>query len=114
MYKDGTDFAPGVTSMFLPGHTVGHSMVRVSSGSGDFLIFGDIVHCAALQFPHPERSVAFDTDPALALANRKKVFDMVTTDKLLFSGGHLPFPGLGHATKSGTGYTYVPVLHSEL
>jgi glyoxylase-like metal-dependent hydrolase (beta-lactamase superfamily II) len=113
-YKDSTEFAPGIRSAFLPGHTVGHSMVRVTSGSGDFLIFGDIVHCAALQFAHPERSVAFDTDPALALANRKKVFDMVTTDKLLFSGGHLPFPAIGRATRSGTGYTYVPVLYSEL
>jgi glyoxylase-like metal-dependent hydrolase (beta-lactamase superfamily II) len=114
MYKDGTDFAPGVSSMFLPGHTVGHSMVRVSSGSGDFLIFGDIVHNAALQFAHPERSVAFDTDAALALKNRKKVFDMVTTDRLLFSGGHLPFPGIGHASKAGNGYVFVPVLHGEL
>jgi hypothetical protein len=58
--------------------------------------------------------VAFDTDPAMALANRKKVFDMVTTDKLLFSGGHLPFPGLGHATKAGSGYAFVPVMQSEL
>jgi glyoxylase-like metal-dependent hydrolase (beta-lactamase superfamily II) len=113
-YKDGTQFAPGVVSVFTPGHTVGHSMVRVSSGKDDFLIWGDIVHCAALQFAHPERSVAFDTDPALALANRRKVFDMVTTDRLLFSGAHLPFPGLGHATKSGTGYTYVPVHYAEL
>jgi hypothetical protein len=72
------------------------------------------VHCAALQFAHPERSVAFDTDAALALTNRKKVFDMVATDKLLFSGGHLPFPGVGRATKSGTGYAYVPVLYGEL
>jgi glyoxylase-like metal-dependent hydrolase (beta-lactamase superfamily II) len=114
MYKDGTEFAPGVRSVFLPGHTVGHSMVRITSGTGDFLIFGDIVHCAALQFAHPERSVAFDIDPALALANRKKVFDMVATDKLLFSGGHLPFPAVGRATKVGTGYAYVPVLFSEL
>jgi glyoxylase-like metal-dependent hydrolase (beta-lactamase superfamily II) len=114
MYKDGTDFAPGVTSIALPGHTVGHSMVRVSSGSGDFLIFGDIVHNAALQFAEPERSVAFDTDAALALKNRRKVFDMVATDRVLFSGGHLPFPGVGHATKSGNGYVYVPVHYSEL
>jgi glyoxylase-like metal-dependent hydrolase (beta-lactamase superfamily II) len=113
-YKDGTQFAPGVVSVFTPGHTVGHSMVRVSSGKDDFLIWGDIVHCAALQFAHPERSVAFDTDPALALANRKKVFDMVATDRLLFGGAHLPFPGLGRATKSGTGYTYVPVHYAEL
>jgi glyoxylase-like metal-dependent hydrolase (beta-lactamase superfamily II) len=114
MYKDGTEFAPGVRSIFLPGHTVGHSMVRITSGRGDFLIFGDIVHCAALQFAEPERSVAFDTDAPLALSNRKKVFDMVATDKILFSGGHLPFPGVGRATKSGTGYTYVPVMHGEL
>ena len=114
LYKDGTEFAPGVTSAFLPGHTVGHSMVRVSPPGGDFLIVGDIVHCAALQFPDPERSVGFDTDPALARASRKKVFDMVTTDRMLFSGGHLPFPAVGRATKSGTGYIFVPVIYGEL
>ncbi len=114
MYKDGTEFAPGVRSMFLPGHTVGHSMVNIASGNSDFLIFGDIVHCAALQFAEPERSVAFDTDAALALANRKKVFDMVTTDKLLFSGGHLPFPGVGRATKKGNGYVFVPLHYGEI
>jgi glyoxylase-like metal-dependent hydrolase (beta-lactamase superfamily II) len=114
LYKDGTEFAPGVGAVACHGHTVGHSMVRVSPSGGDFLIFGDIVHCAALQFPDPNRGVAFDTDPAMALANRKKVFDMVATDKLLFSGGHLPFPGLGHATKSGSGYTFVPVMQCEM
>jgi glyoxylase-like metal-dependent hydrolase (beta-lactamase superfamily II) len=114
MYKDGTQFAPGVVSVFTPGHTVGHSMVRVSSLNGDFLIWGDIVHCAALQFADPARSVAFDTDQQLALANRRKVLDMVTTDRLLFAGSHLPFPGIGHATKSGTGYTYVPLHYAEL
>ena len=114
LYKDGTQFAPGIVSVFAPGHTVGHSMVRVSSGGGDFLIWGDIVHCAALQFTEPARSIAFDTDPALALASRRKVFDMVTTDRLLFAGAHLPFPGVGHASNSGAGYVYVPVHYAEL
>jgi glyoxylase-like metal-dependent hydrolase (beta-lactamase superfamily II) len=111
MCKDGTQFAPGITAAALPGHTPGHTMVRVSSGGDDLLIFGDIVHCAALQFADPERSVAFDTDPPLALANRKKVLDMVTTDRLLFTGGHLPFPALGHATRApGSGYAFVPLI----
>ena len=114
LYKDGAEFAPGVRAVACYGHTVGHSMVRVSPPGGDFLIFGDIVHCLALQFPDPERSVAFDTDPPAALANRKRVLDMVATDRLLFSGGHLPFPALGHATKSGSGYVFVPVIHCEL
>lgn len=113
MFKDGATFAPGITAVAMPGHTVGHSMVRVSSDGSDFLIWGDIVHCAALQFPEPERGIGFDSDPALAIANRKKVFDMVATDRLLFAGAHLPFPGVGHAAKAGGGYRYVPLTHAE-
>jgi glyoxylase-like metal-dependent hydrolase (beta-lactamase superfamily II) len=113
MHKDGTTFAPGLTAVALPGHTVGHTMVRVSSAGSDLLIWGDIVHNAALQFPEPERSVVFDNDQALAMTNRKKVFDMVATDRLLFGGNHLPFPGLGHATKASTGYSYVPLQHTD-
>jgi glyoxylase-like metal-dependent hydrolase (beta-lactamase superfamily II) len=113
MIKDGAQIAPGVTAAAAPGHTVGHTMVRVSSGGSELLIWADIVHCAALQFPEPERSIGFDGDPALAIANRKKVFDMATTDRLLFAGSHLPFPGLGHASKASSGYTYVPLQYAE-
>jgi glyoxylase-like metal-dependent hydrolase (beta-lactamase superfamily II) len=113
MTKDGSQIAPGVTSVFTPGHTVGHSMVRLSSGGDQLLVWGDIVHCAALQFAEPERSIAFDNDPATAISNRKKVMDMVSTDRLLFAGSHLSFPGLGHAVRSGTGYGYVPLQHHE-
>jgi glyoxylase-like metal-dependent hydrolase (beta-lactamase superfamily II) len=112
-YKDGSQILPGFTAGLAPGHTVGHSTVRVSSGDRDLLIWGDIVHCAALQFAEPDRSIAYDIDPAMAIASRKKVFDMVATDRLLFAGAHLPFPGLGNTVKSGTGYAYVPLLYSE-
>jgi glyoxylase-like metal-dependent hydrolase (beta-lactamase superfamily II) len=112
-FTDGAQFAPGVTAAAAPGHTVGHTMVRVSSDGSDLLLWGDIVHCAALQFAEPERAIAFDADPAMAIANRKKVFDMVTSDRLLFAGAHLPFPGVGHAARSGSGYTYVPITHAE-
>jgi len=112
-FRDGQQFESGLTAAAAPGHTVGHSMVRVSSGGSDLLLWGDIVHCAALQFPEPDRSIAFDADPALAIANRKKVMDMVATDRTLFAGAHLPFPGIGHAAKSGTGYAYVPLTHAE-
>jgi hypothetical protein len=77
------------------------------------MIWGDIVHNAALQFPEP-RSIAFDHDPAIAIANRKKVFDMVARDRLLFGGTHLPFPGLGHAAKALSGYTYVQLPHASV
>jgi len=37
----------------------------------------------------------------------------VTTDRLLFAGSHLAFPGLGHASKAGAGYSYVPLPYAE-
>ncbi|HUI12496.1 MAG TPA: MBL fold metallo-hydrolase [Xanthobacteraceae bacterium] len=114
MHKDGSTIAPGVSIAAAPGHTVGHSMVRVSSGSDELLLWGDIVHCAALQFPDPDRGVAFDNNPELAIANRKKAMDMVTTDRLAFSGAHLPFPAIGRAARAGSGYVYVPVHYSEI
>jgi hypothetical protein len=32
----------------------------------------------------------------------------------LFSAGHLPFPGIGCTTKSGSGYVFVPGMQGEL
>ena len=112
-YKDGSSVIPGLTTHSAPGHTPGHSMVRISSNGDELLIWGDIVHNAVLQFPEPERSIVYDADQAMAIASRQRVFDMVATDGLLFAGAHLPFPGLGRATKAQTGYTYVPLPYVE-
>jgi glyoxylase-like metal-dependent hydrolase (beta-lactamase superfamily II) len=113
MFKDGSSPVSGLTTLSAPGHTPGHSMVRVSSNGDELLLWGDIVHNAVLQFPEPDRSIVYDADPAMAIATRNRVFDMVATDKLLFAGAHLPFPGLGRAVKAQTGYTYVPLPYIE-
>ena len=108
-FKDGAELAPGVTAVTAPGHTVGHTMMRVTSGNDQLLIWTDIVHSTALQFPEPERSIAFDLDPPQAIATRKKVMDMVSTDRVTIAGTHIGFPGVGHVAKAGSGYAFVPV-----
>jgi glyoxylase-like metal-dependent hydrolase (beta-lactamase superfamily II) len=108
-FKDRTELAPGIVAVAAPGHTVGHTMVRVSSGRSELLLWGDIVHNAAMQFPEPDRAIIYDTDQTMAIATRKRVFDMVATDRLLIGGSHLPFPSLGHVAKASNGYAYVPV-----
>jgi len=112
MIKEG-EVMPGISAVLAPGHTVGHTMLRLSSQGSDLLIWGDIVHTAALQFPEPDRALAFDTDMPMAIATRKRVFDMVVTDRLMIAGAHLPFPGLGHVAKASAGYAYVPVPWGE-
>jgi glyoxylase-like metal-dependent hydrolase (beta-lactamase superfamily II) len=109
-FKDGAELAPGVTAVTAAGHTVGHTMVRIAPSGGDqLLIWTDIVHSTALQFPEPERGIAFDLDPAKAIATRKKVMDMTATDRMLIAGTHIGFPGVGHVAKAGTGYAFVPL-----
>jgi glyoxylase-like metal-dependent hydrolase (beta-lactamase superfamily II) len=113
MFKGNVELLPGVSVMLAPGHTVGHTMVRVSSQGSALLIWGDIVHNAAIQFPEPDRALAFDTDQAMAIASRKAVFDIAAHDRLIIAGSHLPFPGLGHVAKAAAGYAYVPVPWRE-
>jgi len=105
---DGKEVVPGVTAMAAPGHTPGHTMYRVTSGAETLLIWGDIIHSAALQPGHPDWAIAFDSDPDMAIATRRRVFDMAASDKLTIAGAHVPFPGIGHVVKADVAYAYVP------
>ena len=50
-----------------------------------------------------------------AIAARKKLFAWAAKDKLLISGMHLPFPGIGHVRKEAKGgYAWVPVEFGPL
>lgn len=106
-FKLGADLGGGLSSVALPGHTPGHSGVRVSEGSAQFLIWGDIVHVPAIQFDRPDVSIAFDTDAELAKQTRAKIFDEAATDRIRVGGMHLCFPGIGHVAKRGTSYEFV-------
>ena len=99
---------PGVTAMPLHGHTPGHSGYLVSSGGENLLIWGDIVHVPEVQTARPEVCMSFDTDKAQAEATRRRIFDMVATDRLLVTGMHLHFPGFSRLVRDGSGYRLIP------
>ncbi|TYO67940.1 MBL fold metallo-hydrolase [Bradyrhizobium hipponense] len=103
------EIAPGIAAVPAPGHTPGHLALRIGSGDANMLLFTDVIHSSTLQFAHPEWAIAFDVDQAAAVATRKKVLDMVSADRLLVAGMHLPFPGVGHVTREGNAYSYIPM-----
>lgn len=107
-FKFDADLGNGLASVALPGHTPGHSGVMVADGKQQLLIWGDIVHNAFLQFDHPEQSLSFDIDEDAAQATREKIFDRVATDRLRFAGMHLPFTAIGHLSRRGKGYAFIP------
>ncbi|HEX6612134.1 MAG TPA: MBL fold metallo-hydrolase [Hyphomicrobiaceae bacterium] len=102
------EVAPGVTAIPCHGHTPGHSAYLVASGGQQLLIWGDMVHIPEVQIPRPEVTIDFDSDPQAAAASRRRIFDMVASDRLLVTGMHLHFPGFGHLTREGSGYRFHP------
>lgn len=112
LIKDGAALLPGVTAVFLPGHTPGHTGFRIASGDATLLIWGDIVHLPGLQFAKPLAGMAFDADGDLGRATRAKALDMVATDKILLAGMHHDFPTFGHVGRAGGGYAFEPLVWS--
>jgi glyoxylase-like metal-dependent hydrolase (beta-lactamase superfamily II) len=108
------ELVPGVSAMAEPGHTPGHTAYAVESHGQKLVLIGDLIHVAAVQFDHPQVTVAFDTDEKAAYASRKKVFDEAAKNGWLIGGAHLQFPGLGHLATQGKGYRWVPVNFTQM
>jgi glyoxylase-like metal-dependent hydrolase (beta-lactamase superfamily II) len=103
--KDGEVF-PGITAVLRPGHTPGHTNWLLQSGGDRLLIWGDIVHIAAVQVPRLDAALIFDTDPNMARTTRRQVFDWVADEKVTVAGAHLAFPGFGRLARSSEGFQY--------
>ncbi len=101
-----TDLGSGFTSMPLPGHTPGHTGYVLSSGDETLLFWGDVIHITALQFAHPDVTIAFDTDAALTRETRARMLDMAASDHLFVTGAHIDFPGFGQVIRTGEAYRY--------
>jgi glyoxylase-like metal-dependent hydrolase (beta-lactamase superfamily II) len=99
---------PGVSAMQLPGHTPGHTGWLIQAGSESLLIWGDVVHLAAIQVPRPDTGLIYDVDPQMACATRRRMFDRVAADKLQIGGAHLDFPGFGYIVRNGMGFGFEP------
>jgi glyoxylase-like metal-dependent hydrolase (beta-lactamase superfamily II) len=68
------------------------------------MISNDAAYVPALCARHPGWHGAFDQDPVLAEASRRKLLDRVIADKMMICGSHFPWPGLGRIAKDGAGY----------
>jgi glyoxylase-like metal-dependent hydrolase (beta-lactamase superfamily II) len=106
--KEGDSVVSGITAMLAPGHTPGHMVFHAQSDNKQLVFTGDTANHYILSLLHPEWEVRFDMNKAEAAASRKKVFDLIATDKIAFLGYHMPFPAVGFVEKQGAGYRFVP------
>ena len=101
------EIIPGITSIATPGHTPGHTSFRVVSGNSALVVQADVTAGPSwLIIRNPEWQAAFDSDGALAVQSRRKLYDQLAADRTLVQIFHPPFPGVGYIEKAGDGYRF--------
>jgi glyoxylase-like metal-dependent hydrolase (beta-lactamase superfamily II) len=110
-FDGDTELLPGVRAVAAHGHTAGHTVYAVESGGQKLMLWGDLMHVAAVQFAQPQVTIAFDGDAKRAAAQRKKAFADAAKQGYVIGASHLPFPGLGRLRAAGKGYEFLPLGH---
>ncbi len=113
-FDGDTELVPGVKALASRGHTAGHSTYVVESKGEKLVLWGDLMHVAAVQFPDPSVTIQFDTDSKAALAQRRKAFADAAKNGYWVAGAHLSFPGIGHLRSDGKGYSFVPANYGQV
>jgi glyoxylase-like metal-dependent hydrolase (beta-lactamase superfamily II) len=113
-FDGDTDLVPGIRAHAARGHTPGHTTYSVESRGQKLVLWGDLMHVAAVQFAQPSVTIKFDTDSKAAAAQRKKAYAEAARAGHWVAAAHLAFPGIGHVRSEGKGYTFVPANYSVL
>lgn len=113
-FSGTTELLPGISGTVHPGHTPGSAFYTLVNGGEKIIFVGDIIHVAAVQFPEPGVTIAYDEDQRKAAEVRKTAFALFAKDGDLIAAPHLPFPGIGHVADNGQGgYRWIPVTYTN-
>nr|WP_315187891.1 MBL fold metallo-hydrolase [uncultured Albidiferax sp.] len=110
---DGTTtLVPGIQAIATRGHTAGHSTYVVESKGQKLVVWGDLIHVAAVQFDDPSVTIAFDSDAKNAAVHRKAAFADAAKGGYVVAAAHIAFPGLGRVRANGKAFSWVPVNYT--
>ncbi|MEO7731697.1 MAG: MBL fold metallo-hydrolase [Kofleriaceae bacterium] len=106
------ELVPGIKAVAAVGHTPGHTFYVVESKGQKLVVWGDLIHVGAVQFPEPGVAIQFDSDSKKAVAERKKAFADAAKQGYFVAIAHISFPGIGQLAKDGAGYRWLPINYS--
>jgi len=102
------EVAPGVVVELTGGHTPGHSVVRVGSGSERLTFVGDAIF--QVSFERPGWYNGFEHDPEEAARVRIKLMRDFAAKREAFVATHLPFPSIFPVAVDGDAFRCVPAV----
>ena len=86
-----------------PGHTPGHSVIVVQSGTDKALLAADIIH-TPLQVAHPDHSSCFCHDPAQARVTRRRLLGWAADANALVLPAHFSGHSALEVQHQGNGF----------
>lgn len=109
-FEGEKELMPGIKAMPAPGHTTGHTIYSIENDGYKLVVWGDLVHAAAVQFPLPAVTIDFDSDPRRAASERQTLMTDAANRGYFVALTHVQFPGLGQVKpgKDGQGFEWVP------
>ena len=103
--EDNGEIVPGVRFLLTPGHRSGATSLLVDS---DAIVLADVWH-ASFQVTHPNQSINFDSDPALAAETRAKVVELAKSKGFIVAVPHTPYFGLGWIREQDGLNVWIPI-----
>ena len=98
--KPEGEVVSGIRAVNAYGHSPGMLAFHVESDNQRLLIWGDVANHYVVSIQQPEWATGFDDVKDMAITSRKRILDMVATDKIAVAGFHMPFPSVGFVEKS--------------
>ena len=103
--KPEDEIVSGIRTLNAFGHTPG--MLAFHIEGKRLLVMADVTNHYVMSLAKPEWHVRLDMDKEPAVATRKRILDMLATDKIAVTGYHMPFPAIGFVEKLSEGYRWV-------
>ncbi|MEU1954883.1 MBL fold metallo-hydrolase [Nocardia rhamnosiphila] len=102
LVEDASEFFPGITLIFAPGHSAGHAVYEIASKGRRVIAFGDLFH-SPVQIENPHWSAQPDLDTVLSTRSRHAILQHLVQDNTLGFGIHFADVTFGRVVVSEQG-----------
>lgn len=110
--KPGDEVVSGIRAVDCAGHSAGLTGYHIESAGKSVLLFADSFLHYVCGIQRPDWTIGFDDDQQKAVANRKNKLAMLSAEKMMAVGFHMPFPSIGWIDKMADGtYRWVPATY---
>lgn len=113
LFEDGAVIYGCIKNEIAPGHTPGHVICTIFSGTEKLVAINDLV-LDKIILTHPDWGSGFDSHFEQAISTRKNILFQLSESKQLVWGSHMPYPGIGYIREIDEySYEWTPMFISN-